>query len=351
MRKNLFRIFLASAAILLLAGAYSRTSSPSTMADAANAFLASLNEEQAGKAKFKLDNEDERHFWHFIPSDNIPKAYGRPRRGAPLMDLTPHQKHLAQALLAAGLSQRGYLKAVTVMSLEDILRQIEKDTVGRRNPEKYFFSVFGEPSATGVWGYRVEGHHLSLHFLVVNGKVAGTPTFYGTNPAEVREGPRKGLRVLGVEEDLGRELVQSLTPEQAKVAIVDPKAPNDILTAANRTAELKDQPPGISAAKLNAKQRGLLNSLLEEYGYNVTDQIAAGRIDQIRKAGTNINFAWAGGTKRGEPHYYRVQGPTFLVEYDNTQNGANHVHSVWRELKGDFGDDLLAAHYKASHGK
>lgn len=318
-----------------------RINSPKAMTETAKRFLASLTSEQAAKTTFNF-GDDERLNWHFIPKE---------RKGLPLKDMTPTQKHLASALLNAGLSQQGYVKATSIMSLEDILRIMEKDNGVRRNPEGYFFSIFGEPSETGVWGYRVEGHHLALNFTLKNGKVTGSPNFLGANPAEVREGPRKGFRALASEEDLGRALVAALTPAQKKVAILAGEAPKDILTGASRKATLEGQPTGLSASKLNAKQRAMLQALIEEYAHNLPDQVAEERMARVKKAGTNLHFAWAGGENRGDPHYYRILGPDFLIEYDNTQNNANHIHSVWRDMKGDFGEDLLKEHYEATHNK
>jgi hypothetical protein len=311
------------------------------MTQAAQHFLASLTPEQRTQATFAFQ-EDERLNWHYIPKE---------RKGLPLLEMTMPQKALAHALLSAGLSQQGYIKAVTIMSLDDILRIMENDDGNRRNPEKYYFTVFGEPSDTGTWGFRVEGHHLSQNFTVVNGKVADTPSFFGANPAEVREGPRKGLRTLAAEEDLGRDLMESLTPEEKKVAIVTADAYKDILTEASRKAALAGQPSGLSAAKMSKKQFELLQTLISNYAQNVPDQLAQARMEQLKKAGTNVFFAWAGVEQRGGPHYYRIQTPTFLIEYDNTQNNANHIHSVWRDFNGDFGLDLLAMHYQASHGR
>jgi hypothetical protein len=311
------------------------------MTQAAQHFLASLTPEQRTQATFAFQ-EDERLNWHYIPKE---------RKGLPLLDMTMPQKALAHALLSAGLSQQGYIKAVTIMSLDDILRIMENDDGNRRNPEKYYFTVFGEPSDTGTWGFRVEGHHLSQNFTVVNGKVADTPSFFGANPAEVREGPRKGLRTLAAEEDLGRDLMESLTPEEKKVAIVTADAYKDILTEASRKAALAGQPSGLSAAKMSKKQFELLQTLISNYAQNVPEQLAQARMEHLKKAGTNVFFAWAGVEQRGGPHYYRIQTPTFLIEYDNTQNNANHIHSVWRDFNGDFGLDLLAMHYQASHGR
>lgn len=332
----------------LLTSAYYRVNSPLVMSEAANAFLNSLTPAQRAKASFDFKDQ-ERFFWHFVPDNNIQQTLHRGRKGLTLLEMTPPQKHLAHALLSAGLSQRGYIKAVSIMSLEDVLRLLEKDDGVRRNPERYYFSVFGAPSEKGVWGYRVEGHHVSLHFTVVDGKVAGSPEFLGSNPALVLEGPRKGMRVLAHEEDYGRAVLMSLTPDQKKVAIVDPTAYKDILTGPSRVAALHGQPSGLEVSKMNAKQRALLDTLLDEYCHNVPEQAAQARRELIRKAGNNIHFAWAGVEQKGGPHYYRVQAPTFLIEYDNTQNEANHIHSVWREMGNDWGEDLLKEHYAASH--
>ncbi|MBI3684162.1 MAG: DUF3500 domain-containing protein [Acidobacteria bacterium] len=318
------------------------------MSDTARAYLASLTLDQRSKGAFDFKDQ-ERFFWHFVPDNNIVQTQKRGRKGLTLREMTPSQKHLAHALLNAGLSQRGYIKATSIMSLEEILRIMENDNGERRNPEKYYFTVFGEPSEKGVWAYRVEGHHLSLHFTVIDGKVVSTPLFMGSNPAEVKQGPRQGLRVLAREEDLGRDLLKSLTTEQKKVAIVTADAYKDILTGASRKAALAGQPSGLHASKMTARQRQLLQALLEEYCSNLPDQVAQWRLDQVKKAGTNLHFAWAGGEERGQGHYYRVHAPAFLVEYDNTQNDANHIHSVWRDIEGDWGEDLLKAHYQASH--
>ncbi|MGD0772880.1 MAG: DUF3500 domain-containing protein [Candidatus Solibacter sp.] len=338
--KSLFlRLGATAMGAVLLTSAYYRTSSASVMTEAANRFLASLTAEQRAKATFQFEDA-ERVNWFFIPIE---------RKGLPLREMGTFQRHLASALLSAGLSQSGYIKAVTIMSLEDVLRIMEKDSGERRNPEKYYFSIFGTPSDSGTWGYRVEGHHLSQNYTVVNGRVVDAPSFFGSNPAEVREGPRAGLRVLAAEEDLGRDLVISLTAEQRKTAIVEAKAPADILTSNGRQAALKGQASGISAAQMTAAQLAKLGALLDEYAGNMPEQIAQARQEQIKKAGKNVFFAWAGGVQRGEGHYYRIQAPAFLIEYDNTQDGNNHIHSVWRDFSGDFGGDLLKEHYQASH--
>lgn len=309
------------------------------MAVAANHLWAALSPEQQKKTGFDF-NDPLRHDWHFIP---------RPRKGLPLKEMTGDQRALATALLASGLSQSGLIKAETIMSLEQILFTIEQGKGPVRDPELYFFNIFGKPGSTDPkqpWGWRVEGHHLALNFTIVGDKgVAGGPTFMGTNPAEVKDGPRKGLRVLGEEEELARALVKSLNEEQAKQGIVLKEAPKDILSLALRKAKPLE-PAGILAADLDVKQKALLNSIVVLYAERLRPELAGNDLGKILKAGVDrIGFAWAGGLERGEPHYYRIQGPTFLIEYDNTQNNANHVHSVWRDFENDFGEDLLKQHY------
>jgi len=313
----------------------------SLMTECANRFLAALDGNQRGKATLPFD-ADERMNWHFIPKE---------RKGLPLREMSPYQKHLASALFAAGLSQTGYIKAVTIMSLEDVLKIMEKDTGERRDPEKYYFSVFGTPANSGTWGYRIEGHHLSQNYTVVNGEAIDGPSFFGCNPAEVRQGPRKGLRTLAGEDDLSIELIHTLDEQQQKVAVVEPTAYKDILTAASRKAALQGQPSGLSASKMNSRQFDALMALMEEYARNVPDELAEQRMAQINKAARNIYFAWSGGINSSDPRYYRVQTPSFLIEFDDTQDNANHIHSVWRDFNGDFGEDLLQRHYSASHNK
>jgi hypothetical protein len=312
------------------------------MAEAAKAFLAALPEEKRAKATFEFGN-DERLNWHFIPKE---------RKGLPLKEMEPHQQALAHALLSSGLSHRGYFKASTIMSLEQILKEME---AGRNGPNRdaamYFVSIFGKPESHGKWAWRFEGHHLALNFTISGDDVSGTPSFMGTNPGEVREGPRKGLRVLGMEEDLARELVKSLNADQQKTAIYTNKAPADIITGADRKARVLE-PKGIAKVKLNKEQQDLLDSVIREYLYRARPEVADKEWKEVQDAGgEQIFFAWGGSTEARQGHYYRVQGPTFLLEYDNTQNNANHVHAVWRDLKNDFGEDALRQHYDESHKK
>ncbi len=315
------------------------------MSAIARVFLAALTPEQKAKACFEFASE-ERENWHFIP---------RERKGLPLKEMTPQQRLLAHALLNTGLSFRGAAKAMTIMSLEEVLYQIEGADEAkraaareRRDPEKYFVTIFGEPSDKGAWGWRVEGHHLALNFTLKDGQmIRATPSFMGTNPGEIREGPLAGLRVLAVEEELGRELVKSLTPEQFKTAFVATVAPKEMITAAEHKVSALS-PAGLADTELNEQQKGMLMRLVAEYIERMRPEIADAARAEFKNSGP-MYFAWAGGKERGEPHYYRVQGKTFLLEYDNTQNGANHVHSVWRSFDGDFGRDLLGEHVKQAH--
>jgi hypothetical protein len=262
------------------------------------------------------------------------------------------QRKLAHDLLRSALSDRGYKTATAIMDLETILGALERATGGKliRDPERYYFSMFGTPSANGAWGWRAEGHHVSLNVTVVNGRfVATSPMFFGSNPAEVPDGEKKGLRILGSEEDAARTLLTALDAGQRAKAVISPTAPNDIATM--NTLDIQPlSPAGIVAADLNPSQRELLQRLVDVYVSSMAADLAADRQARIRAAGFDkIAFAWAGEAERGKRHYYRVQGPTFLIEFDNTQNNANHVHSVWRDFQGDFGRDLLREHLKSSH--
>lgn len=331
-----FRAALLSTAVVILTAAYQKSASVPVITEAANQLLHSLSDEQKAKLNFAFDSE-ERQVWDYRPV---------PRKGLQIREMEPYQKHLAHALLASTLSQRGYIKASTIMSIEDVLKTIEKDSGERRNPEKYYFSLFGTPSNTGVWGLRVEGHHLSLNFTMNGGRITASPTFFGSNPHEVRIAPRAGLRVLNREEDLGRELLMALTPEQKKVAIVTADAYKDIITDNKKRAELLNQPAGLAVSKLTAKQRALLEQVIAEYANNLPPDMAAARMEDARKQMPQMFFAWAGVEAKGGPHYYRIQTPGFVIEYDNTQDKANHVHSVWREFHNDWGLDLLQQHYE-----
>lgn len=344
-RLTALRLTVAATLIAILTGGAILASqkSAATMAKAAAGFLDSLTPEQKAKAAFPFESE-ERLRWHFIPNEMFP------RKGLMIRDMNETQRRLAHDLLRSSLSARGYLKVTSIMELEDILKVIEAGGKFARNKEEYLFSIFGTPAAKGRWGWRVEGHHVSLRFAVVDGamtdNVASSPMFLGSNPAEVLEGDKKGLRVLADEEDAGRALVMALPADLQKQAIVNAVAPGDILTMnRNDIAPLPDQ--GVLYAALPARQQALLSRLIEVYTSSMEADIATERLARIKAAGLDkIRFAWLGETEKGKKHYYSVQGPTFLLEYDNTQNNGNHIHSVWREFNGDFGRDILREHLK-----
>jgi hypothetical protein len=297
------------------------------MAEAANRFLNALDDTQKSQATFKFE-DPERLNWHFIP---------RPRKGLPVKEMTPAQRSLAFGLVQTGLGGAGYLKATTIMSLEAILKEIEKGSGPVRDPELYFLSIFGTPSTTEKWGWRVEGHHLSLNFTMDNGAiVSATPAFFGSNPGEVRQGPRQGLRTLADLEDRALRVLQALTDDQKKLAITAEKAPSDI-RAANTPQPPTAAAEGIALGQLNDAQKPMLRALVEAYAADMTPEVATAWLDEIKKAGPeNIRFSWTGAPDRNAGHAYKVQGPTFLIEFNNTQNNANHIHSVWRNMLGDF---------------
>lgn len=325
--------------LLLVTPAFANTHPPvAAMAASAQAFLASLSDDLRARAVFPLVSEERENF-HFIP---------RNRLGVNFKDLSPAQRNLAEELLRAGLSARSLSQVDAIIALELVLREIE----GRdhRDPGLYYFSVFGTPSPTGDWGWRFEGHHLSINFSIADGRhIAATPSFFGSNPAELRSGPRKGARIFTDEEDLARDLIQSFNTEQRAIAIFSNTAPRDIFTGANRRVSPLE-PAGLPTTGMTRAQGDRLLALLRLFVYRHRDEIAQIDLKKIMDAGwENVHFAWAGSLERGEPHYYRIQGPTFVVEYDNTQNNANHVHSVWRDFEGDFGRDILREHYARDH--
>ena len=304
------------------------------LTEAALAFLGSLDAAERKRVVYRLADA-ERENWHYVP---------RERNGLRFKDLSPLQRERAIALLRAGLSERGWEQAEAIMSLEQVLFEIEGRS--HRDAGLYTVTLFGEPSEHGEWGWRVEGHHLSVNFTLVAGQaIATTPSFFGANPAEVRSGPRKGLRALGELEDLGRELVRALTSEQRTRAILPIKAPADILTTNQRQITLA-APEGLPASAMTEAQQRVLKQIVRAYVFRHRPDVAQTDLDRITAGGWGVvHFAWAGGLEPGVGHYYRVQGPTFLIEYDNTQNNANHVHAVWRDAERDFGRDLLREHY------
>ena len=313
----------------------SQAKAAADMAVAANAFLASLTPEQSAKAVFDFADA-ERENWKFTP---------QPRRGVPIEALNDAQVELAKKLLASGLSDRGVTKATTIMQLEQLLGEMEKDPV-KRNHKAYFTSIFGKPSDKGTWAWRFEGHHLAVNITVVDGKtIVAAPTFMGASPAKVMEGRMKGTQPLAVEEDLARALAVSLNSKGKKVIYTE-QAPGDILTAEKRVAQ-QLEPQGIAADQFTESEQKLLIELVTEYAHRLRPAIAAvdlKKINALEKSA--IRFAWAGSLEPGKAYYYRIQMPTVLIEAANSQNNANHIHTVWRDQKNEFGRDSLNEHFK-----
>jgi len=309
-------------------------------------FLDSLTPKLRKKASFSF-NSPERRRWHYVPREMFN------RRGASLKEMNSRQRQAAFKLLAAGLSHAGYEKVTAIMDLEKTLGEIER-SLGEsrlvRDPQLYFFSVFGDPTSKKSWSWRAEGHHVSLHFTIAGSEwIASNPLFLGANPAEVRSGPQKGLRILAKEEDLARSLLGTLTDDQKQKTIISPAAPPDIITRALPSIELAGA-DGLAAGSMTPPQREMLARLMHEYIDRLPHELSAIERQKLNEAGLDVvHFAWAGPQDRGKPHYYRLHGPSFFVEYDNTQNNANHIHTVWRNLKDDFGEDLLHWHYKQAH--
>jgi hypothetical protein len=314
------------------------------LAQAAQRFVDTL--EPGVQAKY-LFQDAERGNFHFFPIS---------RRGVPLKDLKEGQRHLALALMSATLSHVGMQKALTIMSLGDYLKEADKMPNIHRDSDQYHVTIFGTPAAGGTWGYRFEGFHLSLNVTVVRGRwISVTPSFIGAIPATVPDGPRKGLQVLEQETELGRTLAKSLTAEQRKAGFG--KIP-DFLTetvggfvTGNQRKLARGQPRGLAAAEMTVEQRALLMQLVRAHVGRIRKELADQDLARIERAGKEkIHFQWAGGLKAGEPHHYLIQGPTFLIEYDNTQDGANHVHCIYRDFSNDFGDALVE-HYQKQHQK
>jgi len=323
------------------AGAYvaRQSGTANEMEGAANRLLVALDAAGRAKVTFPFDSE-ERFNWHFIP---------RERNGVPLKEMSPAQREAAFRLLKTGLSASGFTRAETIRSLELVLRAMEKRD--SRDPEMYFITIFGRPGDAS-WGWRYEGHHLSQNWTIVRGKAISTsPAFFGAHPAEVMDGDQKGTRALPQEADLAWALLGKLSEKERSAAIVPGAAPTDIITANSRKAMMLD-PVGLLAADMSAATRAMLTSLIEAHATTQSSELSADRLAKIKAAGIEkVRFAWIGATEKtpGGGHYYRIQGPTFLIEYDNTQNRANHQHIVWRDFNGDFGQDLLALHYEQDH--
>jgi hypothetical protein len=317
------------------------------MASAAQAFLASLTSEQQAAAHLPF-GDDRRYVWDYRPLESTP------RPGLRLINMHAEQKHKALALLDIGLSTRGADTVRNIMQLEIPLLANEQ-AAGRvtpfvRHPEQYTVCIFGEPGSRQPWAWHIGGHHVGLHFAVIDGdRIASLPLFFGANPAEVRHGPTKGLRTLAPEEDLARALVRSLPSDQKRVAIVSAIAFPDILTDHYRVANAYAPPDGLGWSVMNADTRQQLSGLIRHYATRTNDELSGPTWRKLEAEFEAVTFAWAGGEEPGQGHYYTIKAPSWLIEYDNTQNGANHIHSVLRDIAGDWGEDLIAQHYAQAH--
>jgi len=326
--------------LVTVSGAYFQaTGTAEGMTAAAAKYLASLSDEQRAESLLAYD-VPERMDWHFIP-----KAH---RKGLQIKNMSEQQRQLAHELLKSCLSDVGYDKATTIMEMENLLLELESGRTGTplRDAHRYYFTLFGEPKAEGRWGLSIEGHHLSLNFVVEGDQVtASTPTLYAANPAVVMSDSstkiEEGTRVLAKEELLAFQLLHSLSDEQKQKAMIAAEPLGEL-----RAAGEKEPPPvelsGLAAEAMNRDQTNILRQLVQSYASNLPEDVARARLEEIREAGPGkVHFAWAGSEQPGKGHYYRVEGPTFLIEFVNTQpdaagNLANHIHCVWRDIRGDF---------------
>ncbi len=311
------------------------------MIQVAKQMIGTLDADQKKLALIDFD-DDERTHWNYVPMD---------RKGFRYRDMSDAQKKLTKSLLRTGLSDDGFKKAENIMALEEVLGILENNggPNARRDPEKYWLAIFGEPSAVKPWGWRFEGHHLSLNFTSYDNQIiAYTPIFMGSNPGEVPSGPKKGLRVLKDEEDMGRAFLKSLSAEQQKKAVIAKDAPDEVITGNDRKVSLTTN-EGLSVNDMNPSQQKALKEILNVYFNKMKPEIAKEQWKKVNEAGfEKLVFAWAGKYERKQRHYYRIQGPTLLIEYDNTQSNANHVHTIIRDIDNDFGEDLLHKHYQTS---
>jgi len=313
------------------------------MSEAAQKFLDSLAPAQRAKATFSY-HDGERIFWYYPPLN---------RHGITVKELNQKQRDAAFSLMANSLTENAYKQARLIMDHESVLGPLEKEegrVTWERDPELYSFTIFGQPGGAEPWGWRVEGHHVSLHFSVLNGEVISTtPFFFGANPAEVRKGPKQGLRILGVSEDLAFDLMNSLDSSQRSQAIINPEAPWDILTYnASRASFMSNE--GLPASRMNGTQKEILMALITEYVGRVRTDLAQQKLAKLRQEGLDhLHLTWAGPVEKAKAHYYRIAGGNFMIEFDNRQNGANHIHSVWRDVENDFGLDVLRDHLLMYH--
>jgi hypothetical protein len=329
---------LIGAVVIFVSLGAAGDASQSSGAAAARAFLQSLPDARRARAQLPFDSPW-RTKWNYVPTR---------RAGVTLAELDAKQKALLDPLLRSALSPAGIETARQIVQHESILAEIEGNP--RRDPELYSTAVFGEPGSRLPWAWRFEGHHLSVNATHVDGQTqVVAPLFMGANPARVPNGPKAGLRLLAAEEDLARDLIRMLPAARRTRAMLAEDAFPDIITRSDpKVRSLKID--GLAAGDMSRPEQAQLRKLLHVYSGRMAASAAREQLERIERAGfEKLHFGWAGSLEPGRPHYYRVHGPTVLIEYDNTQNGANHIHSVWRDLERDFGGDLLRAHYEASH--
>ena len=313
---------------------------------AVRAWLDGLDAAQRTQAVFPFETP-ERFVWAYTPG---------PRQGLAIRDMRPDQRAASSAVVAAAMSSRTASEIAAIIALEAVLGELEqaggRSGWLRRDPELYWFAVFGAPGSPTPWSWRIGGHHIAIHVTVTDDRVIGTtPSFLGANPAIIPSGPRAGERTLPGEEELARALVSELTPKERGAAVVDSIAPADILTGTGRLADMRSVPIGVRHADLGGPRQAALERLIRHYVTRMRPEVAESAWERILADGLgDATFAWAGSDAPGRGHYYAVRGPRFVIECDNTQNGGNHIHAVWRDLDNDWGEDLLADHIAAAHG-
>ena len=327
-----------------MATVISQPQAATQMAAAARSFLDSLTEAQKAKATFEY-MDGERMYWYYPPIN---------RHGLALRDMDQNQRGLAMALLETGLTPRSFEQAKQIIEHEDVLGPLEKEmgmVTFVRDTELYYFTVFGEPGPDAPWGWRTEGHHVSLHFSIWGDNIISvTPFFFGANPAEVRKGPKTGLRILGDREDTAFQLMNSLDQSQLERAVIYDEAPLDILTYNSTKVSFPFRPEGLPGDAMTGSQKESLLSLITEYVGQVRTDLAEQKLAAIRDEGLDhFHLAWAGPVSKNDAHYYRIHGGNFVVEFDNRQDGANHIHSVWRDIENDFAADVLREHLLLYH--
>ena len=327
-----------------MATVISQPQAATQMAAAARSFLDSLTEAQKAKATFEY-MDGERMYWYYPPIN---------RHGLALRDMDQNQRGLAMSLLETGLTPRSFEQAQQIMEHEDVLGPLEKEmgmVTFVRDTELYYFTVFGEPGPDAPWGWRTEGHHVSLHFSIWGDNIISvTPFFFGANPAEVRKGPKTSLRILGDREDTAFQLMNSLDQSQLERAVIYDEAPLDILTYNSTKVSFPFRPQGLPGDAMTGSQKESLLSLITEYVGQVRTDLAEQKLAAIRDEGLDhFHLAWAGPVSKNDAHYYRIHGGNFVVEFDNRQDGANHIHSVWRDIENDFAADVLREHLLLYH--